>query len=507
LQVAAEYSTLIVSHNWEYGCKKMIIGRKSEQNILTDIFNSKKAEFVAVYGRRRVGKTYLIEQFFLKKSCLYFSMTGLHKGTLKEQLSIFTTALHETFFSGLQMNLESPKNWMRAFEILTDMMIKFSKQKKIVLFFDELPWLASKKSGFKKALDHYWNTKWSKNNKVILIICGSAASWIINNIINDTGGLHNRITMELPIYPFSLKETNDYLNYLGCKFNQKQTLELYMALGGIPHYLGKVKPTLSAAQNISQLCFFKSSPLLKEFDKLFASLFENPDAYVDLIKIIAKKRYGIARTKIENSTKFETGGTLTNRLTALEQAGFIKSFMPIGYTEKGLYYKLIDEYCFFYLTWIFPIWRQIENKVDPGYWLSKQNTPAWHNWTGYAFESISLKHIAQIKKALFIPPGALAGSWYHQSDGTDKSEGAQIDLLFDRNDGVITICEIKYYQGVFEINKAIATGLQRKVRVFKEQSKTNKQIFLSIITSDALKKNRYSEELITTKATLSDLFQ
>jgi AAA+ ATPase superfamily predicted ATPase len=487
--------------------QKMIIGRKTEQNILTDIFNSKKAEFVAVYGRRRVGKTYLIEQFFLKKPCLYFSITGLHKGTLKEQLAIFTKALNEAFFSELNMNVEKPKNWMDAFELLTNIITTFSKQKKIVLFFDEVPWLASQKSGFKKALDHYWNTKWSKNHKIILIICGSAASWIINNIINDKGGLHNRITLELRVYPFSLKETDAYLNYIGCKFNQKQVTELYMALGGIPHYLEKVKPNLSAAQNISQLCFLRTSPLFKEFDKLFGSLFENADIYIELIKIIAKKRYGISRIQLEKSTKFETGGTLTKRLVALEQTGFIKSFVPIGYTEKGLYYKLIDEYCLFYLTWIFPVWRQIENEAEATYWTSKHKTPAWHSWTGYAFESICLKHIAQIKKALFIPSGALAGSWYCQSDGKNKSEGAQIDLLFDRNDGVITLCEIKYYQGVFEIDKTVAAELERKIKVFKAQSKTNKQIFLSMIISDSLKKNKYSEELITSKATLCDLFE
>lgn len=194
-------------------------------------------------------------------------------------------------------------------------------------------------------------------------------------------------------------------------------------------------------------------------------------------------------------------------MVALEQTGFIKSFVPIGYTEKGLYYKLIDEYCLFYLTWIFPVWRQIENEAEATYWTSKHKTPAWHSWTGYAFESICLKHIAQIKKALFIPSGALAGSWHCQSDGKNKSEGAQIDLLFDRNDGVITLCEIKYYQGVFEIDKTVAAELERKIKVFKAQSKTNKQIFLSMIISDSLKKNKYSEELITSKATLCDLFE
>lgn len=488
--------------------ENVIIGRESEKTILTDIFNSKKAEFVAVYGRRRVGKTYLIEQFFRKKTCLYFQTTGLREGTLKEQLAAFAKAVGESFFAGTGIQVESPKNWVQAFEQLTHTAAKFSGQQKIVLFFDELPWLASRKSGFKKALDYYWNTKWSKNQKIILIICGSAASWIIKNIIDDKGGLHNRVTLQIPLYPFSLYETFDYLKYLGSQFNQKQVLELYMALGGVPHYLEKIKGNLSASQNISALCFARNGQLFHEFEKLFSSLFDDADAYVELIKMMATKRNGIMRKDLEGKVKLsETGGTLTQRLIALEQAGFIKSFIPIGRTEKGLCYKLIDEYCFFYLTWVNPVRRQIEQEAESDYWASRINTPAWHSWSGYAFESTCLKHIPQIKKALFIPAGALSGSWHYQANQKDASEGAQIDLLFDRDDGVMTLCEIKFCQKPFKIDKQYAVALERKIKVFQEQSKCKKQIFLSMITADLLKKNRYSEELITSKATLEDLFR
>jgi hypothetical protein len=400
---------------------------------------------------------------------------------------------------------------MKAFEILTNIVSKYSKQERIVLFFDEIPWLATPKSGFINSLDYYWNTKWSKNDKIVVVVCGSAASWIISNIINDTGGLHNRITREIPIFPFSLKETFDYLDYLRCKFNQKQVIELYMVMGGIPHYLSKVKSNLSETQNISKLCFSRKGALSKEFDKLFASLFDNPKTYIELIEIIAEKKDGASRNAIEEKAKLsESGGTLTNRLVSLENAGFIKSFVPIGYQEKGLNYKLIDEYCLFYLRWIKPIWRQIENEAESEYWLSKHNTPAWYNWAGYAFEAICLKHVTQIRKALFIPRGALAGSWRYQKqgrEGSENSEGAQIDLLFDRNDDVVTLCEIKYCQNPFEIDKQYALVLERKIKIFKEHSKINKNIYLSIITSEGLKKNRYSEELITGKVMVNDLFE
>lgn len=481
----------------------VIIGRKLEQNILEDIFKSRKAEFVAVYGRRRVGKTYLIEQFFKQKPCLYFYLTGLYQGSLKEQLAVFAKTMGEVFFSETGLQIESPKSWMQAFEGLTNAINRFVTKNKIVLFFDELPWLASKRSGFKRALDYYWNTKWSKDKRIILVVCGSAASWIIKNIINDKGGLHNRITLQIPLYPFSLKETQAYLNYLGARFNQKQTLELYMALGGIPHYLQKIKPNLSASQNISMLCFVRNGQLFDEFEKLFSSLFEHAETYIELIKIMVTKRNGIARKELENKAKLsDSGGTLTERLMALEQAGFVKSFLPIGYAEKGLCYKLIDEYCLFYLTWINPIKRQIENEREPNYWTSKSHTPAWHSWAGYAFESVCLKHISELKKALFIPEGALSGSWHYRG----QLEGAQIDLLFDRDDGVITVCEIKYCQSPFEIDKKYAAELEKKIKVLKEQFKTTKQIFLSFITSDPLKKNKYSAELVTSTATLDDLF-
>lgn len=486
--------------------KKVIIGRKSEQEFLDTVFQSKRAEFVAVYGRRRVGKTYLIEQFFKKKSCSFFQITGLNGGSLSEQLGLFANSLSEAFFSEIGLKIVTPSSWIQAFELLTNAINKFSKHQKIVLFFDELPWLASKKSGFKKALDYYWNTKWSKDNRIILIVCGSAASWMINNIINDKGGLHNRITLQLPLYPFSLKETYEYLNHNGHKFNLNQVLELYMVLGGIPHYLEKVSTHLSAIQNISKLCFSRDGQLLNEFDKLFASLFDRAETYVELVKIIAAKRNGIERKELETKLKLtEPGGTLTSRLTALEEAGFIKSFVPLGRIERGLSYKLIDEYCLFYLTWIRPVKKQLIGETTMNYWASKSQTPAYKSWAGYSFEAVCLKHIAQIKKALFIPDGALSGSWYCKANKSSP-EGAQIDLLFDRDDGVITLCEIKYNQNHFEIDKKYAEILQRKVNVFKQQTGTRKQIFLSMVTAAGLKKNKYREEMINGEASIEDLF-
>lgn len=486
-----------------------IIGRKEELLLLKKACNSIKAEFIAVYGRRRVGKTYLIHQFFSKERCLLFHVTGKYQEGMRAQLEVFTQSITKSFFEDIGIKVKSPVNWMDAFELLTSNIEKFAKKsKKVILFFDELPWLATKRSGLLAALDHYWNTVWSKNKKIILIVCGSAASWMIKNIINSKGGLHNRITIQIPLYPFTLKESKDFLEYLGFKLNYHQILNLYMVVGGVPHYLEKIQKELSIVQNISKLYFTRGGPLQSEFEKLFSSLFDNAPAYIELINIIAMKRDGVLRSTLEKSTKFsESGGTLTERLEALERAGFIRSFIPFGYTDKGLYYKVIDEYCLFYLHWVKPIIRQLKDEVDLSYWQAKVNTPTWKSWSGYAFESVCRKHLSQIKKALYIPLDSLGGSWKYIAKRHDKEKGAQIDLLFDRNDGVVSICEIKYSEKPFLIDKSYAENLSNKINSYRKQTKTKKQINLSMITANGIKKSVYSEKMIMNIATLEDLFK
>lgn len=484
-----------------------VIGRKQEQIILEKALSSNTAEFIAVYGRRRVGKTFLIEQFFSKNRGLFFHMTGLHDASLEEQLALFSLSLSNTFPALSNVDVARPSSWMQALDQLSRLLDELPSSRRIILFFDELPWLASHKSGFKQALDHYWNTRWSKNKKLTLIVCGSAASWMINNIIRDKGGLHNRVTTTISLQPFSLNETAQYLRHIGGKFNQKQVLEIYMTLGGIPHYLNKIDPKLSAAQNVSTLCFTANGELLNEFDNLFASLFTNAAAYVELVKIIAKKRSGMLRKEVAEKAKLSTtGGTLTSKLVALEEAGFIKTIIPINKTEKGAQYRLVDEFCLFYLTWVAPIKKLLKNEPQTDYWMTKINTPTWHSWAGYAFEAVCFKHIAQVRKALFIPAGSLASSWHYQAKKDSNEKGAQIDLLFDRPDGTITLCEIKFCQNNFEIDKSLAKNLQQKVHVFKMRSKTRKNIFLSMMTTSPIKLNRYALELLTSTASIKDLF-
>ncbi len=482
-----------------------LVGRKQEQAELEDIYASKKAEFTLVYGRRRIGKTFLIKQFFKKKKrCVFFYVTGVKDGTLGEQLKEFSKAIGESFYHGA--TIETPETWMRAFEELNNAISTQSKAKKIVLFMDEFPWMATKKSRLIQALEYYWNRYWSDLPNVKLIICGSSAAWIIKKILYQKGGLHNRTTRQIILRPFNLTETKLFLSKKNIKFEKEQVLQIYLALGGVPFYLEQLKKSKSAAYNINNLCFKESGLLFNELDKLFKSLFENYESYLFLIKIIGHSNYGISRSDIENeSKKLFHGGRLTERLNDLEMAGFIKSFLPIMHERRGLYYRIIDEFCCFYLKWIEPEKSTLLTlDHEHHYWNEKLKSPSYQAWSGYAFEMLCYKHVSFIKKALNVLDDAKIGSWKYVPKIYSKDQGAQIDIVFDQSDSII-LCEIKYTDKAFSIDKNYAEQLSKKTETFKRVTKTDKQIFLAIISANGIKANRYSDELISDVVTLDDL--
>jgi len=484
-----------------------IIARKAEQEILHDVLLTKKAEFVAVYGRRRVGKTYLIKTFFRQKKCLFFHVTGSNNDSLLTQINRFITEIGNVFYD--KSELKSQGTWEGAFNAITKAIELVPKNKKVVLFFDELPWMATRRSRLIQAIDYYWNRYWVDDRRLKLIICGSSASWIIKNIVNNKGGLHNRITRLIELTPFNLSGAKEFLNYKGIKFNEDQVLQLYMTTGGVPHYLDHVKKGFSAAQNIDMLFFKKDSLLFKEFKNLFSSLFDDSDIYIDLVRIIAKYHYGISQANLlREFGKKSRGGSMVNRLKDLEDAGFIVSFIPYKHKQKGIHYRIFDEYTLYYLRWIEPSLTTIR-KLDKSesYWESKIDSASWRTWSGYAFESVCYKHIAEIRKALKINVGADVGNWYYTPKIREKEDGAQIDLLFDRPDGVVTVCEIKYTNQPFVIDKKYAKTLLKKVEIFKKKIKTTKQIFIAMVSVNGLKPTMYSEELISNVVTLDDLFR
>lgn len=483
-----------------------IIGRSPEKEQLSRAFSSKKSEFIAVYGRRRVGKTFLIRTYFTQKKCIFFHITGIKDGKLHEQLYEFTRILEATFY-GPQVRLKEPTSWTLAFELLTQTIKQQSSRQKVVLFFDELPWLASQKSGFLQALDYYWNRFWTNLPNLKLVVCGSAASWMIENLLQHKGGLHNRTTYRISLAPFTLGETKAYLKFLGFSYTDRQVSDIYMVMGGIPFYLNFLDKTLSVPQNIDHLCFNKKGPLVDEFNILYASLFHQSEAHQEIIRILGTKRQGMERGDLLKLAKFSSeGGTFNHRLKELEASGFIIRYTPFGHKKRNTHLQIVDEYSLFYMAWIEPALGTILRIGQAnGYWIEQSQTPSWKSWAGYAFESLCFKHLEQIRQALGINASAAIGNWRYRPEKGSDGDGAQVDLLFDRNDGVITLCEMKYTTAPYKLTKPEAHALLRKIDIFKKQTRTTKQITIALVTSQKIQDTAYAEDVLSGSVTLKDL--
>ena len=489
--------SLSLSFNTLQFMEKLFIGRKEETAILEDALQSYEAEMVAVIGRRRVGKTFLVESVYNKR--IAFEVAGIQNASKKVQLENFVLQLAEV--SESTFPIQTPTSWLQAFALL----ISYLKQKqeqekeKQVVFFDELPWMATHKSGFLNGLSYFWNS-WAVKQNIVVVICGSAASWMIQRVVNNRGGLHNRITKQIYLAPFTLAETEAYLKARKLQFDRYQITQLYMALGGIPHYLKEIKAGKSAVQNINQICFVPNARLKDEFLRLYPALFANAENHIAVIRALATKWQGLTRKEIVQLSKVVEGGSLSRVLEELTQSGFISSYRPFAKIKKTKLYRLTDEYSLFYLKFI-----EGQEHEGKNVWNYLSQTQLYKTWNGYAFENICLNHIPQIKKALSIAGiYSLSSSFYHK--GSKQKEGAQIDLLIDRKDGVINLFEIKFYNEAFVINKKYAETISQKRRVFKKITKTNKQLFFILITTFGLKPNQYSMNLIAQTLTLDDLF-
>ncbi|MDF1795668.1 MAG: ATP-binding protein [Coxiellaceae bacterium] len=466
-------------------------------------------EFLAIYGRRRVGKTFLIRNFFSEQDVIFFDVTGAKDASLKEQIKHFTQQIGKIFYNYKRARLIPGKNWDETFELLTEAVEDISDNKKIVLFFDEFPWMATKNSKLLQHLDCYWNQHWSKNNRMKLIICGSSASWIIEKIVNNKGGLHNRLTRNIHLEPFQLYQTKAFLKNQSVNLTNKQILQLFMVMGGIPFYLMKIGRNLSATQIIEKLAFKQKSFLLTEFDNLYAALFNSSDVFIEIVREIASCRYGIGQEALlKKLGKTLQGKGGVEKLKALQDTSFIMSFKPLFHKTRGIYYRVIDEYSLFFFYWVEPVKDSLLKKnLISGYWDKLKVKPAWNTWAGLAFESVCYEHLPQITKALDLSPTAVPSTWRYSPKKGSEEKGAQIDLLFDRDDDSITICEIKYSDKPFVITKEYAQKLKQKLEVFKKITRTNKQLSVVMISANGIKKNKHSEGLLSGVATLDDLFK
>lgn len=473
----------------------ILIGRQEEQAILQEALHSNKAEMVAVFGRRRVGKTFLIKQTY--QAHIAFDLTGLQGATNKEQLQNFSNQL--TIFSQSPVPVKTPANWLDAFFMLAKFLDHQPNDKKRVVFFDEVPWLAGTKSGFITGLGWFWNS-WAETRNIVVVICGSAASWMIQKIVNDRGGLHNRITKRVFLAPFTLSETEAYLQSHHVFYNRYQILQVYMAIGGIPHYLNEIKAGKSATQNINDVCFSKNGLLRDEFSRLYAALFANADKHVAVIRALVQSRQGLTRPAIIKNAQLSEGGNTSGVLEELEQSGFITAYYPFDKRKKEMLYRLTDEYSLFYL-------RFIERNKDSGNetWNQLSQTQAAKVWSGYAYENTCLKHVPNIKKALGISGVYTQSSTFFQKENDDE-KGAQIDLVLDRNDRIINLFEIKFYNTEFTFSEADAKAVRNQMRAFKEKTKTKKQLMIVLLTTFGMEHNKHSLGLVENVLTMDDLF-
>jgi uncharacterized protein len=467
-----------------------MIGRQEEIRTMKNLLKSNTAKLLTVTGRRRVGKTYLVREVF--KDYNVFEFVGTKNVTMKNQLDKFDEVLQSYFSYYKQSNFS---NWAQAFSLLKQCYDSLRKsKKKQVIFFDEFPWINSDKSGFLDEFSYWWNS-WASKQNVIVVISGSDAAWLIENITNNKDGLYNRASKSIHLEPFSLHEVKQYFKSKFIKFNNYEIAQIYMIMGGIPFYLDEIESGESVNQVINRLCFRKNGLLYKEFSNLYSSLFDNPENYIDVVRALSTKWKGLTRKEIIKFTKISNGGGLTKVLKNLALCSFIEKVSPYGKIKKESLYRLVDEFTIFYFNFM-------ENvKLASGdSWTQKSKTSAYTGWTGYAFENLCLRHHLSIAMALGI-----SGTYAELCSYTAK--GIQVDLIFDRSDNIINLFEIKFYNDEYVISKAYSETLRKRKATFINTTGTKKVIFNSFITTYGVKENEYKRSQVDGEVLLTDLFE
>jgi uncharacterized protein len=476
---------------------KKLVGREEETDKLDRILLSGQAEFLAVYGRRRVGKTFLIRQYL--KDNIVFDYTGTKNGTTRQQLANF----HEEYVKRAKRTkgVKPPSSWREAFSNLVRYLKTLPKTKsKHVLFIDEMPWVDNPKSGFITSLEFFWNQHASNMDNVLLIACGSASSWIKKKLINARGGLYNRVTQRIKLMPFNLHETELFINALGAKLTRYQIVELYMAMGGIPFYLKEITKGKSATQLIDEICFSPKGLLNAEYAQLYHSLFKNADRHIRIIETLASRPQGMTRLDVAAKTKISEA-SLSRALEELTDCDFISFYEPLINKKKEAIYKLTDLYSLFYLKFI-----KSNKGRGKGTWKQLSNKSTFTSWSGYAFENICMLHIDQIKKALGISGiFSTTSSWTFK--GNKSMPGTQIDMIIDRGDQTVNLCEAKFTKENFVITKNYATQLRLKKSIFKQATQTKKSTLTTLLTTFPALKNQYYHEEIDSEVHMEKLFK
>lgn len=476
-----------------------MVGREKEIKELEKIYSSKKAELVAIYGRRRVGKTYLVDEVFAGR--ITFRHAGLSpleaepRGLLEAQLDHFYNSLK---LHGIEEE-KAPKNWLDAFFMLEQWLKNIDDGSRQVVFLDELPWLDTPRSDFIRAFEGFWNTWGCHRKNLLVIICGSANSWMENELINNHGGLYGRVTHEIKLSPFNLLECEEYYKSRGIAFSRYDIVQSYMIFGGIPYYMEYMEEGLSLAQNVDKVFFAKDAKLKSEYDRLFESVFKRPEAIKDIVGFLYSRNMGYTRKKIAETLKVSDGGHLTKDLNALIASDFVVKYVPFGLSKKEEYYKLTDPFCLFYLHFV-----KNQTRRNSRFWQQNTAQPQVVAWRGYAFENVCFNHIEQIKDALGIRDVISSESaWTKKADDED---GMQIDLLISRKDNVVNMCEIKFYSDDFVVNKEYYRTIQRRIDALHTIIPRKMSVYSTLITTYGVKKNEYNG-IFVKEITLDDLFR
>jgi AAA+ ATPase superfamily predicted ATPase len=459
-----------------------LIGRSKEKAKLRYYYESKSSQFIVIYGRRRIGKTFLIKKYFEDK--LFFSFSGTYEENVKVQI--------KDFINKLELKAKA-NNWRDCFNLLIEKIKNSPKKEKKVIFIDELSWIKKSSITFLNALEYFYNDFCSIRDDILLIVCSSATTWIINNVFSNKGGLYNRTTDRILLQPFSLKECEQFLLAKNINYTQYDIAELYMIFGGIPYYLDFIKKGLSVAQNIDEIFFVLGAPLFNEFEKIFSAMFSNSKKHEEIIKIIFDTKKGLTRKDIVDKSKVKDGGNLTKILNDLELCGFIRKYNRYPDLTKNSLYQLIDPFCLFYLAFV-----NTSNSYNINYWLSQTTSSTINIWRGYAFEIVCLHHVEEIKKAIGIDKINTSVSSF-----SDKEN--QIDLIISRQDRIVDLCEIKFYQGEVEINKEYDLKIRNRSLEFSKHLKKNYAINIVFITPFGVLHNMYYS-LVDNDITLADLF-
>jgi len=474
-----------------------LIGRVAERAALERVLASREAELVAITGRRRVGKTFLVREALRDR--IVFELTGSHRAPLAAQLRAFDAAMRASF-PGHEGEASS---WPDAFERLRAALSRAPRGRRgerRVIFVDELPWLAARRSGFLPAFEHFWNSWAVTRSDLVVVVCGSAASFMARELLHARGGLHNRVTRHLRLQPFTVAEADVYLRSRGIDLGRYQTLELYAALGGVPHYLRLVERGESAAAAIDRLCFAPSGELRGEFERLYASLFEHPERHVAVVRALGAAPRGLGRGELAARAGLASGGTVTKTLEDLEESGFVLRTPQLGHAVRDAVYRLGDEYSLFHLRWVEPHRGQTANV-----WQKRRGTPAWRAWSGYAFEAICHKHVTRIKRALGVEAvETTESSWRHR--GAEGESGAEVDLVIDRRDETINLCEMKLCEGTFTIDKRYAAELRDKRAIFRRVTGTKKALLTTLVTTHGVADNAHARGVVDAQVTADALF-